>query len=445
MRTRGMQGHTRMRLLACTFVVTLAASALLASPALAISRNTVLARAQTWMDVLVPYSQKAYYGGYRQDCSGYVSMSWKTGTSWATATFHAVSKPIAVQDLKPGDAIHKVGHIRLFYAWLDDTHTRYVCYEQTGPTLKSSIRAIADDLAAGYHPCRYSKITDSAPGRNLLLNPTFDVWARPWGTWEGAEPVWWSVAGSEDATQVVKRQDIHRTGRNAVELVNPSLSSSAYTQMSQVVTVTPETTYAVSAWVRSPSDLGALRLSIDYLDPAGAVVARVRTYGSSFQLRPDAFRLVTFALASPAGAVRARVLVRLSGGQSVVGTATLPGTSAIVDDVALLRPYSAVSIRRSRSTVYAGSKVTLSGAVTAAPSLVATVAAGRSCTVYVRKPGSSVWQVWHHHTTGAAGSWKCAYPFKRGMKKGTYRFKVDVPAFGDFLGSTSGIVTVNYR
>jgi len=447
-----LDGSPRAHRFATRALVALALSvvALLAavSPAFAISRNTVLSRAQTWMDVLVPYSQTTYYHGYRTDCSGYVSMCWKTGMSYSTRSFHSVATSITVDQLEPGDALHKVGHIRLFYGWLDDTHTCYVCYEQTGPTLKSSIRAIADDLAAGYHPCRYEHITNSAPGRNLLRNPAFDVWARPRGSWGAAEPVWWKVDGSEDGTQAVKRQDVSRSGNNSLELVNTSTSPSAYTAMSQIVTVTPETTYAVSAWVRSASDLGALRVSIDYLSPTGALVARVRMYGSSWQIRSDAFRQATFVLASPVDAARAKVVVRLAGGETVVGTQTVPGTSAIVDDIALLRPYSTVTIAKNRSSATIGGKVTLSGALSASPSLVPTVAAGQPYTVYVRKPGSAVWQAWHTHdtfTSAGKAAWKCSYTFKRGMKKGAYRFKVEVPPFGDFLGSTSSTVTVTLR
>ena len=108
------------------------ALALFAGPAsaLAISRDSVLSRAQGWVDKPVPYSQSKYHAGYRTDCSGYVSMCWSTGTSWSTSSFHAVTHKIAVSQLKPGDAMLKKGyHIRLFYGWADDAHTAYVAYE----------------------------------------------------------------------------------------------------------------------------------------------------------------------------------------------------------------------------------------------------------------------------------------------------------------------------
>lgn len=433
--------------LALALAIVLTSGLVAAKPAHAISRNTVLSRAQTWMDVLVPYSQTKYYKGYRQDCSGYVSMCWQTGFSYSTRSFHTVASRITTAQLLPGDAIHKVGHIRLFYGWLDDSHTLYVCYEQTGPTLKSSIRAIADDLAAGYHPCRYRHIENSAPTRNLLRNPSFDVWFKPWGT-TLQRPVWWTIDGSNETTVGIKHQDTAKSGKNSWELMNPSDDPATYTVMSQTVTVTPDTTYAVSAWVRSTSDPGALRASVDYLDPVGASVARLRSYGTSWPLPSTSFKRVTFALRSPLNAVRAKVVVRLAGGTTTVGTATVPGTRAILDDVTLLRPYTAISIARSRSTGYIGTKVHLSGVLGAAPSVVTTVAAGRHVDVMVLKPGATKWERIHGHTTYMSGSsaiWKCAYTFRRGMKKGVYRFKVDAPAFGDFLGSSSSAVSVRLR
>lgn len=46
-----------------------------------ISRDEVISRAQDWVNRRIPYSQTQYTDGYRQDCSGYVSMAWKSSTS----------------------------------------------------------------------------------------------------------------------------------------------------------------------------------------------------------------------------------------------------------------------------------------------------------------------------------------------------------------------------
>ena len=41
-----------------------------------ISRQTIIARGQDWVDKHVPYDQGKTHDGYRTDCSGFVSMSW---------------------------------------------------------------------------------------------------------------------------------------------------------------------------------------------------------------------------------------------------------------------------------------------------------------------------------------------------------------------------------
>jgi hypothetical protein len=69
---------------------------------LKISRNDIINRAQDWVNRAIPYSQTDYTGtssrfnafyfmqlvffylldGYRQDCSGMVSMAWASSTSY---------------------------------------------------------------------------------------------------------------------------------------------------------------------------------------------------------------------------------------------------------------------------------------------------------------------------------------------------------------------------
>src|SRR4051812_37995954 len=61
-----------------------AATSAAVSPGPVISRAEIIARAQTWVAAQVPYSQDDYYGGYRTDCSGYVSMALKTSGSYWT-------------------------------------------------------------------------------------------------------------------------------------------------------------------------------------------------------------------------------------------------------------------------------------------------------------------------------------------------------------------------
>lgn len=126
----------------------------------AISRDTVISRARNWVDRGVPYSQSAWTNGpdggnYRQDCSGYVSMCWKLGSSRVTWTIPDVSRRINKGDLKAGDIIlHTQNHVVLFHKWVDGSQTKYWAYEQTPP------RAIYRQVSypyfgrSGYSPWR---------------------------------------------------------------------------------------------------------------------------------------------------------------------------------------------------------------------------------------------------------------------------------------------------
>ena len=119
--------HRALKLAACLTALAVVFTLVSVADAQAITRDEVLSRAQRRVDAPVKYSQSKYYAGYRTDCSGYVSSAWKTGTSWATRSFHLVTHRIPVSSLKPGDALLKKGyHIRLFYGWLDEERTQYV-------------------------------------------------------------------------------------------------------------------------------------------------------------------------------------------------------------------------------------------------------------------------------------------------------------------------------
>lgn len=49
------------------------------------------------------------------DCSGFVSRCWQMGSHYSTSSMPAITTQYASwNDLKPGDAIHKIGHVRLF-------------------------------------------------------------------------------------------------------------------------------------------------------------------------------------------------------------------------------------------------------------------------------------------------------------------------------------------
>ena len=421
-----------------------------ATSAHAISRATVLSRAQKWIDRCVPYSQLRYYAGYRTDCSGYASMCWQTGGSWNTRTFYKITRTIKASELKPGDALlHKGSHIRMFYGWIDEAHTMYLTYEQTsssdGSGTVTKVKSLASDLAEGYLPTRYDHISDGTPSRNLLRNASLDQWGRAWPAWSHplAAPVWWNVTGSREATLTVHRMDVVKGTHNSIELLNPSTSTRAYTAMSQELTVTPDTTYSVAVWARAPGDPRGLELSITYLDSTGAALVTTHTSGDVWGLDGSSMRRMSAFTVAPSTAARALVTARLAGGTtSISATQTVPGTAAVIDEFTLVRPQSTISMKANVTHSHIGKWAMFSGTVAPAS------AVGGRCTVWVQKPGSCAWVKFHNHTIVAAGSaavWKCGYLFQRGMRLGVYRFKAVLPAFGYYLGATTGVVSVTLK
>lgn len=86
-----------------------------------ISRDDIIWRAQDWVNRAVPYSQTAYTDGYRQDCSGYVSMAWATSQpGHTTYNMQELCYRISRSELQPGDAIlNPSSHVLLFHYWVD--------------------------------------------------------------------------------------------------------------------------------------------------------------------------------------------------------------------------------------------------------------------------------------------------------------------------------------
>jgi len=320
----------------------------------------------------VPYSQQKYHDGYRTDCSGYASMSWQAGTSWATATMHFVGGTIPVTSLKPGDAMLRVptasrgGHIRIFYGWVDDAHTRSGAYEKTGPSTKSSTKTLRADLADGYKAFRYDRITSGTPSKNALLNGSFDVWAQSW--WDTESVVWWSVGGTSPGSVAHHRSDVHRASQSSIELINPSTRSADVAELSQAATVSANATYTATVWAMTNAAPSRLALTVRCLDASGAVLAERTLSGSGSGLDAVAFKPLTFSFSTPPGSARASVAVRLAGGSAVTtGSAFATGTvgvSATLDSFTLVRaplPLATVTTPHSPSTVRHGSAFTVYG------------------------------------------------------------------------------------
>ncbi|MFD8568203.1 peptidoglycan-binding protein [Streptomyces sp. NPDC057694] len=106
------------------------------------TRSAIINRAKIWVTAKVPYSMDKYYkDGYRQDCSGFVSMAWDLpGNEW-TGSLAAFGTRITKAQLQPGDILlfhnpsdpEKGSHVTIFGGWTDYTRSYYIAYEQTRP------------------------------------------------------------------------------------------------------------------------------------------------------------------------------------------------------------------------------------------------------------------------------------------------------------------------
>ncbi|MFJ4666436.1 peptidoglycan-binding protein [Kitasatospora purpeofusca] len=134
-----------------------------------VTRASIVERAQRWVDQKVPYSMSRYWSdGYRQDCSGFVSMAWGLGSSQTTWTLPDFAERITKAELQPGDVLihndpaspRSGSHVTVFGGWADSARTRYVAYEQTSPgaTKRATPYAYWSNSAT-YVPYRYKALT----------------------------------------------------------------------------------------------------------------------------------------------------------------------------------------------------------------------------------------------------------------------------------------------
>ncbi|MEV8533433.1 peptidoglycan-binding protein [Streptomyces sp. NPDC051211] len=134
-----------------------------------IDRAAIINRAKLWLDAKVPYSMTTYWSdGYRQDCSGYVSMAWNLGTNEWTGSLDKFATKITKEELLPGDMLlfhnpadpNKGSHVTLFGGWVDETRTHYIAYEQTRPaTRKLATPYTYWTNAPKYLPYRFNGVT----------------------------------------------------------------------------------------------------------------------------------------------------------------------------------------------------------------------------------------------------------------------------------------------
>lgn len=316
---------SRIPRLATSLMAALLLGVLWPSVAHAIPRDATLARGMAWINAEVSYSQARYYGGYRTDCSGFVSMCWATRGSYNTKTLHDVARPISVAELLPGDAILKAGHhVRLFAGWVDAAHTRYVAYEETSPGAMQTIKYIQNDLASGYIPYRYNSIENSPPSWNLLSNPTFDVWS-------GDTAVWWTASRDASGTVSRRSRDGARTPRFSLGVTNHSKDPAFMAEVRQTAAVEASGTYTLSAWAWTDREPRSVRMRLQFLDAGGKTLLDTSIAGDAAGVGSSGFTPMTISLAAPSGATSATVSFRLAGGAYV---ATDTAGTVLFDDVA---------------------------------------------------------------------------------------------------------------
>ncbi|WHM38595.1 peptidoglycan-binding protein [Streptomyces sp. BPTC-684] len=138
------------------------------------TRADIINRAKKWVTAQVPYSMEKYWSdGYRQDCSGFVSMAWNLGTNEWTGSLDAFAVRIAREELQPGDILlfhnpdnpTRGSHVVIFGGWTDYTHTYYVAYEQTPPLVRKQATPYGYwSNSSRYLPYRYKGLSTGAGG-----------------------------------------------------------------------------------------------------------------------------------------------------------------------------------------------------------------------------------------------------------------------------------------
>ncbi|GAA2479069.1 peptidoglycan-binding protein [Streptomyces gobitricini] len=138
------------------------------------TRAEIINRAKRWVAAKVPYSMEKYWtDGYRQDCSGFVSMAWNlAGNEW-TGSLDRFGTRLDRSELQPGDILlfhnptdpNRGSHVTIFGGWTDYTHTSYTAYEQTRPHARRQATPMAYwDNSSRYVAYRYKGLSGGTPG-----------------------------------------------------------------------------------------------------------------------------------------------------------------------------------------------------------------------------------------------------------------------------------------
>ncbi len=125
-------------------------------------RQAILDRAASMLST--PYVWGGNAPGRGMDCSAYVSAAWGVAR-YTTESIGWVSFPIAKEELRSGDAMNLqigrdpegFGHIRLFEAWANESHTLVWVYEETPPRAVHRV-VVYDDR---YQPIRLAGLSNA--------------------------------------------------------------------------------------------------------------------------------------------------------------------------------------------------------------------------------------------------------------------------------------------
>ena len=147
-----------------------------------LSRATMINRARTWLTAdngaPVPYSmERTWTDGYRQDCSGYVSMALGLGkpglntVGLADPGSGATTRLSGMSQLEKGDLLidyrttdGDFRHVVIFEKWADTSHSAYWAYEQRG-TYGTTHRQLTYGIGSdNYDPFRPVNLGDGGDG-----------------------------------------------------------------------------------------------------------------------------------------------------------------------------------------------------------------------------------------------------------------------------------------
>ncbi|WP_405853734.1 peptidoglycan-binding protein [Streptomyces sp. NBC_00090] len=138
------------------------------------TRAEIINRAKLWVTAQVPYSMEKYWSdGYRQDCSGFISMAWNLRSNEWTGSLDRFAERIDRTELQPGDILlfhnpanpTRGSHVTIFGGWTDYTHTSYIAYEQTKPRTRKQATPMAYwENSDRYVAYRYKGVVSGGSG-----------------------------------------------------------------------------------------------------------------------------------------------------------------------------------------------------------------------------------------------------------------------------------------